>query len=55
MALPSSTDSIAFGAAERYDVLLHPPTPGVYAMDIQFIHWATQQVLATRRVLLNAR
>jgi len=24
-------------------------------MDIQFIHWGTQQVLATRRVLLNAR
>ena len=52
---PLMTDAIAFGAAERYDVLLHPPTPGVYAMDIQFIHWATQQVLATRRVLLNAR
>jgi len=52
---PLMTDAIAFGAAERYDVLMHPPTPGVYAMDIQFIHWATQQVLATRRVLLNAR
>jgi len=52
---PLMTDAIAFGAAERYDVLLHPPTPGVYVMDIQFIHWGTQQVLATRRVLLNAR
>ena len=49
------TDAIAFGSAERYDVLLHPPTTGTFFVRIRFQHWATQQILATRTVVLNAR
>ena len=32
------TQSIAFGAAERYDVLLHP-APGRYTLRVDFHHW----------------
>ena len=49
------TSAIAFGSAERYDVLLHPPTTGTFFVRIRFLHWATQQILATRTVVLNAR
>ncbi len=49
------TDAIAFGAAERYDVLLHPPAPGTYMVHVQFIHWATRKLLATRSIPLIAR
>ena len=49
------TDAIAFGSAERYDVLLHPPTTGTFFVRIRFQHWVTQQILATRTVVLNAR
>ena len=51
---PLITDAIAFGSAERYDVLVHPPTAGTFIVTIQFIHWATRQVLATRSVQLIA-
>ena len=44
------TDAIAFGSAERYDVLLHPPTTGTFFVRVRFQHWATQQILATRTV-----
>ncbi len=52
---PLMTDAIAFGAAERYDVLLHPPRAGTFVVTIQFIHWTDERVLATRSVLLVAR
>ena len=52
---PLLTDAIAFGAAERYDVLLHPPSAGTFVVSIQFLHWATGRVLATRSVPLLAR
>jgi len=51
---PLRTSAIAFGAAERYDALLHPPGPGLFMVTFQFIHWATGRVLATRSVPLNA-
>ena len=51
---PLRTNAIAFGSAERYDVLVQPPNAGTFIMNIQFIHWATGQVLATRSVQLIA-
>ena len=52
---PLVTDALAFGAAERYDVLLHPPGPGTYLLHVDFQHWVTQKVLATRTVPIIAR
>jgi hypothetical protein len=49
------TSVIAFGSAERYDVLLHPPTTGKFFLRIHFLHWTTRKTLATRTVALNAR
>ncbi|NUR09297.1 MAG: multicopper oxidase domain-containing protein, partial [Nocardioidaceae bacterium] len=49
------TDHIAFGAAERYDALLHPPSAGTFVVTIEFEHWATRRVLARRSVPLIAR
>jgi hypothetical protein len=49
------TDALAFGAAERYDVLVHPPGTGTFLLHFDFIHWATQKVLFTRSIPLNAR
>ncbi len=44
------TDHLAFGSAERYDLLLFPPTPGTYAIQVQWEHWITREPLATRVV-----
>jgi hypothetical protein len=52
---PLRTHTVAFGAAERYDLLLHPPRAGTFMLSFQFLHWATQKVLATRTVPLVAR
>jgi hypothetical protein len=49
------TDAIAFGAAERYDVLLHPPSAGTFMVHVDFLHWATNARLATRSIPLIAR
>ena len=52
---PLLTSRVAFGAAERYDVLVHPPAAGTFVLNIDFLHWATLRVLATRRITLTAR
>jgi FtsP/CotA-like multicopper oxidase with cupredoxin domain len=52
---PLTTDAIAFGAAERYDVLVHPPNAGTFLLHFDFLHWATGKVLATRTVPIVAR
>ena len=49
-----TTDAIAFGAAERYDVLLHPPTRGTFMVHFDFLHWTTGKVLATRSIPIIA-
>jgi hypothetical protein len=36
-------------------MLLHPPTPGTYTAHVDFLHWVTQKVLATRSVPVIAR
>jgi FtsP/CotA-like multicopper oxidase with cupredoxin domain len=57
-ALPLSgrlrTAKLAFGAAERYDVLLHPPQAGKYLLTLQWEDWITRRVLATRQVEITA-
>ena len=45
---------LAFGAAERYDLLLRPPGPGTFLAHLDWIHWVTGKVLATRSVPLDA-
>ena len=52
---PLITPVVAFGAAERYDMLLHPPRPGTYFVTIQFFSWTAGSVLAERRLPLVAR
>jgi len=52
---PLTTDAIAFGAAERYDVLVHPPSAGTFLLHFDFLHWASGKVLATRTIPLIAR
>jgi FtsP/CotA-like multicopper oxidase with cupredoxin domain len=51
---PLLTSVLAFGAAERYDLLLHPPRPGTYVAHFDWIHWVTGAVLATHSVPLDA-
>jgi FtsP/CotA-like multicopper oxidase with cupredoxin domain len=51
---PLLTDRLAFGAAERYDVLVHPPTAGKFNLHFDFVHWATKRVLFTRTLLVDA-
>lgn len=51
---PLITDAVAFGAAERYDVLLHPPSAGTFMVHFDFQHWTTGKVLATRSIPIIA-
>ncbi|APX00469.1 multicopper oxidase domain-containing protein [Arthrobacter sp. QXT-31] len=51
---PLLTDIIKSGAAEKFDFLLRPPAPGNYTITIQFLHWITSKVLATRTVTVTA-
>ena len=51
---PLMTDVIKSGAAEKFDFLLHPPAPGKYTISIQFVHWLTSKVLATKTVTVTA-
>jgi hypothetical protein len=48
------TSIIKSGAAEKFDFLLRPPTAGKYTIAIDFLHWITGQVLATRTVAITA-
>ena len=42
------TSVLAFGSAERYDMLLHPPRAGTFLVHIDFLHWVGNRRLATR-------
>jgi len=51
-------DRLAFGGAERYDLLLHPEEPGEYLVHVDWFHWVPltgTQPLATRTVPLVCR
>ena len=57
-AVPLLTDHLAFGAAERYCLLLRPPTPGVYLIHTDWFDWRLDDEgpsLARRTVRLIAR
>lgn len=45
---PLTTSAIAFGAAERYDLLLIPPRAGTFLVHVDWLHWVTGEILATR-------
>jgi FtsP/CotA-like multicopper oxidase with cupredoxin domain len=51
---PLETNVLAFGAAERYDMLLHPPAAGEYRIHVDWTHWVTGKLLATRTIPLIA-
>jgi len=51
---PLLTSVIRSGAAEKFDVLLRPPAPGRYTIAVDFIHWLTGRVQATRSVQVTA-
>lgn len=52
------TDLLAFGSAERYDVLVHPPAAGTYLIHVDWSDWRLEEdapPVATRTVRLVAR
>lgn len=49
------TDRLAFGAAERYDMLIRPPVAGTYIARVDWLHWVTGKVLGTRTIPVIAR
>lgn len=51
---PLLTSILKSGAAEKFDFLLRPPAAGRYTIAVDFLHWVTGQVLATRTVTVNA-
>ncbi|WRH26326.1 multicopper oxidase domain-containing protein [Arthrobacter sp. JZ12] len=51
---PLTTSRLAYGAAERFDMLLLPEKPGRYFMKVQWEDWITGAVLATRTIPIDA-
>lgn len=51
---PLMTHILTSGAAERYDMLLHPPEPGQYYLTMQFKHWIEGTVIGERTVTITA-
>ncbi|MFL4476793.1 multicopper oxidase domain-containing protein [Paeniglutamicibacter sp. ORCA_105] len=51
---PLLTSTILSGAAEKFDFLLHPPAAGKYTITVDFLHWVTGAVQATRTVDVTA-
>jgi hypothetical protein len=51
---PLLTSILKSGAAEKFDFLLRPPVAGQYTIAIDFLHWATGKVQATRTVTVTA-
>ena len=52
---PLLTDVLAFGAAERYDLILRPPSTGTYTARFQWFNWVTGREIAVRTVPLIVR
>jgi hypothetical protein len=48
------TPTLAFGAAERYELLLVPKTAGRYTMSIEWIHWVTGAVMSRQSIPITA-
>jgi hypothetical protein len=49
---PLLTDVLAFGAAERYDMVLRPPSTGTFTARFQWFHWVTGKEIGVRTVPL---
>jgi hypothetical protein len=45
--------ALAFGAAERYEILVVPSAPGRYTVRFDWIHWITGKVMGTRSIPLT--
>lgn len=48
------TSILAFGSAERYDMLLHPPRAGRYLVHIDWLHWVGNRLLHTEAIPIVA-
>ena len=51
---PLLTSILKSGAAEKFDFLLRPPAAGRYTIAVDYLHWVTGQVQATRTVTVTA-
>lgn len=54
-ALPNAVAASSWKstAAERYDIMLYPTTPGVYQVTVEYLHWVTGAVIGTARTRIN--
>ncbi len=52
---PLLADVLAFGAAERYDMILRPPSTGTFTARFQWFNWVTGREIAVRTVPLIVR
>ncbi|MBO1269108.1 multicopper oxidase domain-containing protein, partial [Arthrobacter cavernae] len=46
---------INVGAAERYDIILNPPSPGDYVLTVELMKWTSDTVIASRNIDIIAR
>lgn len=51
---PMKTSILRSGSAERWDVLLDPPSAGEYQVVVEFRHWITDEIVGSRTVRLVA-
>lgn len=51
---PLITSKLAYGAAERFDMLLRPPAPGQYFLRVEWEDWVNGSILATRTIPITA-
>jgi hypothetical protein len=47
---PLTASQLAFGSAERYDMLLHPPRAGTFLVHIDWLHWVGLRERGTQTV-----
>ena len=51
---PIITPVLAFGAAERYEVLLMPTRPGTSTLCVDWYHWVTGALMGSSTVPITA-
>ena len=51
---PILTHTLAFGAAERYEILLVPTAAGRYTLTVDWFHWVTGALMGTRSIPITA-
>jgi len=50
---PVKANSIEASSAERYDCIITAQQPGVYEIEVEFLHWVTGDVLGTARTRIT--